>query len=497
MVRSSIHSGSGSIWLPSFRDKLFWKIIITKPDGTQHDVSDYFKDCVVNWPSTDNMANVRINLDNGGGRYVGVFGGGDKLEIWADYDATGPATSKIYRGKVDNVFYGFSEGGYVVTVESLQCPEARDVLVVEQYDGMTADEVIKDLIGKYLSGVLTYNNISYSSTPIYVSFRHVSVWKAISEVLKRAEQDGYIDTDMDLHTFDEETVLDTTDTITAGYNLLSVDGYGKNNNEIKNKVFVYGNDDNNMPLIKVEEDTDSQSELWEKTFVVNDNSVTTMDMVQDKADYELEQKTTKISPSGDFTIIGSPGLVPGKKIRVSAPYCNINGQHRMMSVNHSLSTSGFTTTVELRRHGLNLGKMFKERIESEERLRSFNNLNHMENSYRVLFDEGDEPWTLSSCEVIDGVLKLSGSNTQGECLFDTLTADNDIISCELRINSNWPNTENDVYQVSNNGGFSWMIIEPGKVYSFSGTGKLLKFKIQLNKDSDHNPAYEGVCVMYK
>ena len=145
MARTNIVTTPGKIWLPQYRYALNWLVKITMENGTEYDVTDYVTDIKINWPSTDSLASCTITLDNDEGRYLNIFNGGEKVEIWAEYDETpGVPVNKLYRGKLDNILFSLTDGGgYMATIDSRQCPEANDILIVEQFDNMTIDNAIK------------------------------------------------------------------------------------------------------------------------------------------------------------------------------------------------------------------------------------------------------------------------------------------------------------------------------------------------------------------
>ena len=499
MARSSIVITPGKIWLPQQRFTLNWKVLITDSDSTETDVTDYVLNVNIDWPATTALARCTLELDNFEGRYLDKFSGGEKLEVWAEYDDTpGVPTNKIYRGKIDSAFYNVTNSkGFTLKIESRQVPEANDIFIIEQYDNALISDAIIDICQKYLSGIVTTTNVETTTTRVTTNFKNVSPWKAIAELLQRAEQDGYIDTDLDLHTFITGSVATTKDVVSLGQNVLSVNGYGLNNLNVKNRVMVYGKEDNNLSILKTEESSSSQSDLWQKDMVVSDNSLLSMESVQDSANYYLSKHTDLVTNSGKFTILGSPRLNPGEEINTSIPYCNVSTENNIMRITHDVSASGFNTALVLNSQAESVGDLFKQRIDAESRLQADKNLNYMENSLYYDFDEADTPWTLTNCEVNDGVLQLTTGQTEGICTFTSVTADNNVTHCELRIHSNWPNTEIDTYEVSNDGGASWMTITPGTLETFASTGKFLRFKIKLNSDATRKPAYEGISLLFK
>lgn len=508
---SNTISGGGIIWIPSFKDELQIKIQVTHSDGTITDLTNYFMSATITKPNLrDGTPSASLILDNGDGRFKNTFSGGEILEIWCEYSADDPWTpssaNKAYYGKIDNILFSLDMSGCTAELTSRQVPEMHDSpTVIEQYAGIQISDAIKDIASKYLSGVVTTNNVSSTediadedetSSGITINFRNVTPFKAISILLEKAGHDGFIDNDMDLHTFEEGTQKTSKDMIAAGNNLISVSRYGTDNTKLINKAVVYGQEDNNLLLLKTEQDNTSINNLWEKAKIVQDQSLTTNQAVQDRADLELDVGL-QLPEGGSFTIMGSPLLNPSEFIRASVNWIGVEGYYKPTLITHSITAEAFTTDIDIKRKKDTLAELFRERINVEEQLRIYKNLNAMENSYRILFSDTPPVWTLSNCEIVDGILQLSDGQTSGEMLTDNFEADENITECELRILSNYPNTDIDTYQVSNDGGFSYQSISPGEVITFNSTGKLLKFKILLNKDADHNPAYEGICLLFK
>ena len=408
------------------------------------------------------------------------------------------SVGKIFSGKADNMFFNLDYStGYTATIEARQVPEAVDKIIIEQYTNALISDAILDIVDKYLNGLITTTNVTVTTERVTTSFSNISPWKAISGLLQRAEQDGYIDTDLDLHTFYKGTVINNQESVVVGTSLLTVARAGTDNNKIKNRLLVYGADNANIFPLKTEEDTTSQSDLWQKDLVVNDSSILTMDEVQDRANVELLRNTTNISKGGNFSIIGSPVLNPGDTIQVSIPYCDMDDQFRIARLTHNLTGNSFITSLDLSLKQDTIAEIFKERVDAEESLRPFKNLNFMTDSYYLTLTESSEPWLLTDCNIMDGVLQVDIGQTEGIAIFDSITTDNNVTQCEFRIISNFPDTENDQYFASNDNGITWEQITIGNVHTFTTTGNKLALKILLFKDSTHTPAYQAFSLLYK
>ena len=125
----------------------------------------------------------------------------------------------------------------------------------------------------------------------------------------------------------------------------------------------------------------------------------------------------------------------------------------------------------------------------------------MTDSQTIYFNESPSVVTLSGCEIYTdsdvSYLKLSSGETGGNCTSDSVTADDNVIQCELRGKLNYPNQELCTFEVSNNGGSTWESITLGSLHTFSSSGSQVRFRINIVGDSTHNPIFESMCLLYK
>jgi len=180
---------------------------------------------------------------------------------------------------------------------------------------------------------------------------------------------------------------------------------------------------------------------------------------------------------------------------------NVSGYHTISSFTHTIGNSGWTTNVEIKKNLDSMKDLFREKVDVESEAKPFKNLNDMKDSYTVYFNETPINITLTNCEIVDEILQLSASQTQGTAVFTPITTNYDVSQCELRKYVNYPYDQNDSYEVSANGGIDWEDIDvsSGSIHTFSNTGSGLALRITLNRDtaSDPSPAYESVCLLYK
>jgi len=496
MPRDTRESRGGFIFIPQAQFEVSWKVVVTDPNtSVETDVTNYVRDLNIDW-FLGRIASCRINLSNPNGVWLNKWNGGEIVEVYGEYGDVTP-TNKLFYGKLDQPYFTFNNAGYSTVLECRQTPELVDQKIIEQFDNALITTAIQTIVDNNYSGIVTYTGLGATSVRFTGSFKHTSGVEAITRLADRADMDWYIDTSNIIKLFDKGSVINTNEAVSYQTNLTAVQKYGKDNTKIFNRIIVYGKEDRNVILLKTEESESSQTDLWKKDLVITDNSMDSMAQIQEKADTELVKNVTNIEEDGSISTLGMPQLKPGDSIDILVPYCGISGKHTIVGFTQTLSQSGFLSTVQIKDKQSNVADIFKQRIDAEERLKPYNNLNAMTDSYTIFFNESPEIVTQSGTEIVEERLQLQTGVTSGVATFDTITTDSNITQCELRAVVNFPQHEDCTYSVSNNGGASWETVTLGTLHTFSSSGNLLKLLINLNGDSTHFPTFETVCLLYK
>jgi hypothetical protein len=342
------------------------------------------------------------------------------------------------------------------------------------------------------------------TTLMNMNYQNKKGWSVITEIVKRANMDCYVEYDETntrwiFKIFNENSIRNNDITVEYGNNIINVGEYGTNNDEVFNRVIVYGKQESdNILLLRTKNDTDSQSNLWVKDKILNDTSLANMEEIEDKAIYELAQNIIT-DANGNMTILCAPKLNPGDNISISVPYCNIEGFYKIKEFTHNFGTL-FTTNIQLSKRTKTVSDLFVSKVDAEEFVTPTSNPNDMKDSYTVYFDESPSKMLLDGCEEVDGKLQLETGETTGTAQAQTLTTDYNIIQCELRRYSNLL-TDLDIYEVSNDNGTTWETfdITGGDVHTFTSVGNELTFRITLNRASAGatSPVYSSICLLYK
>lgn len=524
---------TSNVFVPPDVFEPFIKVKITTSDSTEYEVADSTSSS-----STDNqllnfsftpcntrrMGNFELELNNNEAQYLNVFSEGDVVQFYLDYT---DGTTLRFRGKVDNVYYSMAREspGFTCTVEGRQYPEIVDnETLIIQFDNTDVVDAIKgtsgetDAQGNYENGILYGTGLTWSdsntltsgdiTTKITKSYQNKSAMFILTDVCVATGVDFYLfydtsDSRWEIRVFEQSSITNSTDYIAQGINLRSMNRVGIDNTIRKNEITVYGKEDDNIILLKTSSDTSDISSSWTKSVAISDSSLATMEEVDDAADKELAEQSNVLT-SARVDTYGLLGIKPGERITVSIPYCGVNGYYRVESFTVDMDSRGdISTSVNLERWDKSIAALLRDAFNIEQAIRAYKNLNAMTGSFNLYFDSYESGWySLSNCEITDGVLKLSSGQTTGTlttATVDTSTfgdLDSDVTHCELRIKANQYTA--CTYRVSNNNGVTWETVTPGVLHEFDTPGDSLRLEITLNEPtSGVSPEFASVVLLYK
>ena len=508
------------------------KIVITADDNTNYTVLDtyggaqsdnYCMNANIEWEATGKLASFTVSLSNNDGTFMNLFDGGETIVFYAD---STDATTEIFRGKIDDVKYNYSSGrGFTVDINGRQYPELMDKTITGIEGSASLDVGVCGIFYNFYSDIsLQYWNGSswinatydqYTDTvewdgattdfpteTITLTYEHRKGWNVLTDICKSVTLECYLiyDSGWKFRVFNPESITNTNCNIAYGVNLTNVSDYGTENTEIYNRVFVYGaTKGDNVVILKSKNDSDSQSNLWIKDKIKNDGSINTMDELDSATDLELSKGLSPTN-SGRISAVGIKTLKPGEVINISVPFCGLNTSYVVRKISHNIGNY-INTSVEVSKTIANIVDLFVPQVNYEGFLSGFNNPNDMSGSYTKFLEEDTTDLTLYNCHITDaGTLKLDTDATSGYMQMNTYTTDFNITQCELRKYENYY-TEDDIYQVSNDGGTTWETYDFGieTTHDFSTVGNQLTVKVILNRDnaSEPTPAYKSIAVLYK
>lgn len=529
----NIGTKTAPVYIPTDSDALVI-ITITADDDTVYTVMDTYggaeadNHCIssptLTRSATDVMGNFRLRIANDGGRFLDKFNGGEVVKIYSD--AT-DATTLIFQGKIDNPTYGLSSSsGFFIDLNGRAYPEMIDETITGIEVAATADISLAGILNEFFSDVtlvfwngtvwveatytLATDTVAWSAsvpdfptTLMNLTYQHKKGWTVIKEICQRAGLDCYTEYDgskWTLRTFLVDTITNDDSNVAYGTNLLGMNGFGVDNNEVYNRVIVYGKtESDNILLLKSENDTTSQGNLWIKDRVFTATDLDTMDEVQDKADFELT-KGIDADAQGQLTSVCLHTLRPGEIINCSVPYSNIEGTFKVQSFTHSFGNL-CKTTLNLTKKTNTLKDIFVAKVNPDDFVGAIDNPNNMTDSYTVYFNENPSKVNHTNTVEVDGRIRLQDGFKTGTTTSVTLTTDQDVETCELRRFENYE-TVQDSYEVSNTNGATWETYATAagsEVHTFDVAANKLKFRLRLVRSSsgDTSPSYESIALLYK
>lgn len=492
-----------------------YKVTIERDGGTVDTVTDDILKMNVVRAGTNALSSFSLTLNNSDGQYLGLYNGGEYVNIYIDYS---DATTLYLRCRVDKYNYSMdASNGFVLKLDGRQYPEIADRNITIQFTntdlihaliGITGDA---DDQGIKSDGILYNTGLWWHSdnpteddnnTKITYNYMGYSILKALSDISVRGDYDWYIYYDAGtskwyIRLFPENDITNTDENVAYGVNVERVPGIGKDFDTEFNRVRVYGEEDENIFYLKTVNNTTSQSNLWVKDKKVNDTKINNSTEMDDRAEYEYAAGEAVIK--GGITALPLVTLHPGEMVHVDIPYCGLNNEtYKIVKITTNLGSTGLRSELDIEESKLSIADIFKELIDEDEALSPYINLNDMDYSYVIDFGDGSVG-THSSTTVNDGKLQLTtpGAGNSGTWISPVKSASGSVSSVELRLKANY-DIDSSTFYVSGDSGVTWNEVSLGVLYDYGTLGTNLVVKITLNGvTNEPNPKVEKVCLLYK
>ena len=263
---------------------------------------------------------------------------------------------------------------------------------------------------------------------------------------------------------------------------------------IRNKIRVYGaTQEGIQPMATAEQKTGvygTSGSFPTKIELINDDSIVTTQQAQIVADYELSQR--KNPPTiGEVKGLLLATIQPGEQINLSSPSDKISpGLYTTTGYKDELNIDkGFYTTVYVNKEPRKVSHVIKERVQSENKLKSTStNPEGLDSTVTFLFnvDVGSHTTT----EIVDGVLKPTGAT--GTWLSSNTTLTSSLNKIYLVMNGE---TLTDVtVSVSGDNGNNYEAIgNRSSITMSTAKGNNIKIKVEF---ASANPQITSLQVLY-
>ena len=451
-------------WIPPTYDALY-KIVANSIDITDLILSGEITD-----GATDTIGNFNFTIDNSDENYTNAFSVGDILNYYCDYDLT--ATTQTFKGIIEKVsainntikISGRTPGSILLTTN-----------VTKAYDNIETSIILKDLINSY--STFTTTNVETSTKSVTKNWYQKPLWECIQELCYETNFDCYVDVNGDINYF--ELRNNSTDVAVHDANIVDIADFAYDGSDTVNSVTVKGSDIGGFPLIAT-----AGSGTPEK--IINDSSITTYNQASERAIYELA--LAKDPPLvGEITVIGLASILPGQRLRISAPDSGINPDYyKIISFKHKFGDL-FQTILTVNKEPKKIYHVVKSLISNQGSLKDNPNPNEMK--YTWNFDFETDSGIHSNTQITNGFLLPTASS--GTWISETRNLTSNATFAEIRATGT--SITNGTFYISSDGGINWQTVTTLTSPVAITPGSSLKIKIGLITGVE----IDSVVVLYK
>lgn len=415
-----------------------------------------------------------IKLSNSFGQLNGLYNRGDIARFYADnLDGT---TSQFY-GIIDYVKNDISDVGQFLEIEGRhRAYLLNEFLVCHSATATLTSQILKDVVDKFPANYgITYSNVNTTTDLMNVEWNYKPFWDCFIELCNFSGYDAYIDDDLDVHFFEENSILNEDDAIVEGDNLLDSKEVGTNSLYEKTRVTVMGQDNEGLPIIYTAID---ENEVEIKEIFIKDNSANTEQKVQDLANANLVKVTNK-NPQGVITSFGLETLKPGDNLWIIIPRQEILGQYKVIQITHNfgMKTGGWRTKCLIEEEVGGTSQILKDMMKVTNVITDSENVNKFNYSYNFTYDE--DLGTHSNTEITEGVLKTTGAT--GTWISPNRNLSEDATKCEIKVvGDSLPGTK---YYISSDGGLTWQRLLVNTLTAMKTLSQVLQIRVNLSSAS--------------
>lgn len=476
------------VWIPPIFSAN-WKLTVERKDGTIDDLTDIISSLEIEDGMTDVIGGFEFELWNPNETYTKVWTGNEIVRYYSDYATE--ATTLRFRGRIEKPS---NQGNKIKVTGRSEAKAVMDITVTQAYENLECRTIFETLFGLYAPQFTPDFGISTdtSGVSLTINWYQKPFWDCIKELCTAAGFDAYINAELVPQFFLSSSRTNTEEAIVHEHNLIEVGDFARDSALIKNRIIVYGAEQEGIQIIYTAEDLSSQSEHGIKEEIVSDNNVTSYQQAKDLGDFLLTEKSNP-PIVGEITGVLLASIQPGEKIYLSSPMENIPpNSYEIISYKHSIGDDGLTTTVRVAKEPRRISHIFQELIErSNQSQQTFSNPKEMRYSFNFLFDgdSGDHTKT----NVSSGFLLLQDGESSGNWVSPTRSEAKNISECYLiAIGETLTGL---TFEVSGNDGVNYQTItNKSKITLTTALGPNLKIKVSFD---DADSQLDSLSIQYK
>ena len=386
-----------------------WKIEIITTTET-YDVTNYILDGEYTDGVTGTIGEFKFTIDNSTQVYSDTVDLWNQVKVYMNYGSV--ATNHVFTGYIEKP----SKTNHQIIITGRSgAARATGVNVTYEATNKARSTVLTEIIEKYFDGILTTTNLEADTTLINVSYFEVPFWEVIESLCGDAGYDAYVDKDLDFHYFVADSRTNSTDAISETVNLLDTGEFAPDLEQTYNKVRIYGQEQDGIPIIATYGDASLQASYDIKTLKINDSSVINETQAKEKAQYELAKN--KSPPTiGTVTSFLLPTIQPGEKMAIANPLNKIvPAYYKIYKYTHKFGNGMVpTTTITIQKERLDVANIMKQRINFESKITSNPNPNEMD--FSLKYDFSTAVGTFSNTQRV-----LIDSSTGGYYVLTTIS----------------------------------------------------------------------------
>src|SRR3990167_812215 len=481
MPRTSSSLTQGRIWLPRDRN-VEWSIKISGVDITDDVLEGEFTRSIIGGESL-----CRIQLIDADGDYAGRYIGGETVEFLCDLSS---GTASYWKGTLDKPNKKFGATYILEVIGSHLQSQLLDVTVNAEYNGyMTCDAILKELIDDF-APTFTYTNVNASTVSPTIRWAHKPIWDCIVDLCNLASFDAYVDSNKDIHFFLRESIENTTESIVWNDTLVDILKFGADNIDVKNRIIVYGEDEQGLIIVYRTDDSASQTTYGVKEKIISDNSVKTYQQAKELADATLNDEKDK-ADYGEFHCLLLADINPGDLIWVVNPIQQIESQLRLVKYTTKVPSRETTAIISKEK---TIPQLFRQRRLAELARENVINPYNMTNSFNFMFDDLTEMDSALSAGVTvsESKLRTVSGSASGTMVSISRSSTSTITQLHLKVVGDF--TSGASYQISADDGATYESINVDELKTLTTTGNLLRLKVIL---SSANTTIDSISLMYK
>jgi hypothetical protein len=467
----------GFIFIPEDYSNYVFKVLINSTDVTSRLVDK----CKYKLTATDSVGTFEMNIENTNEDIANTFGEDDIVYIYADFN---DATTLVFKGYIEVVTDELRDDSASFLISGSHV--SRDLLLVNVSYEATDTEAATVLKALFTNHTTGYDATTYvEDSGILISPKwsdNTPFLTCTRDICEMANATMFIDDNKAVHFFLKGSKLCTTEAVVQGDNLLDMPAVTTDYTEKRNRIKVYGEDDESVPIIYTKDESGTNT-VKERVEVNKDLSSEAQVTAMAEGIY-----TTENGPKikGNIKSLILLSLQPGYNLWVSIMSKQIHKTYQIQNIENDILNIQSMFSLDKTQV---LPQVFRTQTEKSMKSVKIVNPNQLDYSFNFTFDDNTNISTFNNTTVSAGSLMLTSSASTGYFISLPKTTTTNVTEAELKLAGN--SLGDSTYLVTFNGGASWLAITKDQLLTLaeSDQGTSIMIKATMNKTTD-SPAPE-------